>query len=130
MGSFVFSAPASRATDALNWLAPAQAVFAFFAQPQVKPHAVPNQRTEYLHQPVPAASKAVRRIDQPDSRSEPLPALRALHVHACSRSSLKILREFEPGKSRSSTGRLVISGRIADVCEVLDRMAARSGAAH
>ena len=36
---------------------------------------------------------------------------------------LKIVREFEAGSSRSCAGRLVISGRMADVCAELERLA-------
>ena len=36
---------------------------------------------------------------------------------------LKIVREFEPGANRSCAGRLVISGRMADVCAELERLA-------
>lgn len=36
---------------------------------------------------------------------------------------LKIVREFEPGTSRSCAGRLIISGRMSDVCAELERMA-------
>ncbi len=36
---------------------------------------------------------------------------------------LKIVRHFEPGVSRACSGRLVISGRLSDVCAELDRMA-------
>lgn len=36
---------------------------------------------------------------------------------------LKIVRQFEPGASRSCAGRLVISGRMSDVCAELERMA-------
>lgn len=37
-------------------------------------------------------------------------------------SRLRILREFEPGIAPSFAGRMVISGRMADVCAELDRM--------
>ena len=40
-------------------------------------------------------------------------------------SRLKVIREFEPGANRSQTGRMVISGRMADVCDELDRIAQR-----
>ena len=40
-----------------------------------------------------------------------------------SMSRLKIVREFEPGIAPSAAGRMVISGRMADVCAELDRMA-------
>ena len=36
---------------------------------------------------------------------------------------LKIVRQFEPGANRSCAGRLFISGRMADVCAELERMA-------
>jgi hypothetical protein len=35
---------------------------------------------------------------------------------------LKVLREFEPGVNPKYAGRMVISGRMADVCAELDRM--------
>lgn len=42
---------------------------------------------------------------------------------------LKVVREFEPGVSPSCAGRMVISGRMADVCAELDRMAQRESSA-
>ena len=42
---------------------------------------------------------------------------------------LKVVREFEPGVSPSCAGRMVISGRMADVCAELDRMAQREASA-
>ena len=38
---------------------------------------------------------------------------------------LRVLRVVETGQARSSVGRMVISGRMADVCAELDRLAAR-----
>ena len=40
-------------------------------------------------------------------------------------SRLKIVRQFEPGVGQACAGRMVISGRMADVCAELDRMAER-----
>jgi len=37
---------------------------------------------------------------------------------------LRILRVFEAGQKPSQVGRMVISGRLADVCAELDRLAA------
>jgi hypothetical protein len=37
---------------------------------------------------------------------------------------LRVVRVVEAGQSRSSVGRIVISGRMADVCAELDRLAA------
>ncbi|MEO6322010.1 MAG: hypothetical protein ABIR56_15060 [Polaromonas sp.] len=49
---------------------------------------------------------------------------------AASRSSLRVVREVDSGISPDCAGRMVISGRIADVCAELDRMALRASAAH
>jgi hypothetical protein len=43
---------------------------------------------------------------------------------------LRVLREVEKGQSRSCAGRLVISGRMVDVCAELDRLVAREAALH
>lgn len=41
---------------------------------------------------------------------------------------LRVVRVVEAGHERSSVGRMVISGRMADVCAELDRLAAREAA--
>jgi len=41
---------------------------------------------------------------------------------------LRVVRVFEAGQARASVGRMVISGRMADVCAELDRLAAREAA--
>lgn len=137
MGSVVFSNQSSRALHTQNWLAPVQAVFAFFAQPQGNAHAQPNPRAEELSEPIqahkagyPVAHGSWHQAGQLCPVPAPLIKPNRIHGRACSTSSLKVLREFEPGKSRSSTGRLVISGRMADVCEILDRMVTQSAATH
>jgi hypothetical protein len=43
---------------------------------------------------------------------------------------LRVLRVLEQGQPRSSTGRMVISGRMADVCAELDRLVEREAALH
>lgn len=43
---------------------------------------------------------------------------------------LRVLRVVDSGMPRSSTGRLVISGRMADVCAELDRLVEREAALH
>lgn len=45
-------------------------------------------------------------------------------------SRLKIVREFEPGMARSQAGRMVISGRMSDVCAELDRIAQSESSRH
>jgi hypothetical protein len=41
---------------------------------------------------------------------------------------LRVVRVLESGQPRSSVGRMVISGRMADVCAELDRLAAKEAA--
>jgi hypothetical protein len=41
---------------------------------------------------------------------------------------LRVVRVVETGQTRNSVGRMVISGRMADVCAELDRLAAREAA--
>ena len=43
-------------------------------------------------------------------------------------SRLRILREFESGASPACAGRMVISGRMADVCAELERMSQKQRA--
>ena len=43
--------------------------------------------------------------------------------------SLRVVRESDPAIGAECAGRMVISGRIADVCAELDRMALRAAAA-
>ena len=137
MGSIVFSQSSARAPATVNWLAPVQAAFAFFASPQGGTHVCPNRLNEApssrLAASDPARAPTTQKfIVNPTQivlnpwALQGLPAQRSGSGQLC---GLKVLREFEPGKSRSSTGRLVISGRMADVCAVLDRMATQSSAA-
>ena len=53
---------------------------------------------------------------------------RTLPVCATSAKPLRVLRVMEPGQQRTCVGRMVISGRMADVCAELDRLAAREAA--
>lgn len=41
---------------------------------------------------------------------------------------LRVVRVLEAGQPRTQVGRMVISGRMADVCAELDRLAAREAA--
>lgn len=43
-------------------------------------------------------------------------------------TALRVVRVVETGQSRASVGRMVISGRMADVCAELDRLADREAA--
>lgn len=44
--------------------------------------------------------------------------------------TLRVVRVMESGQGASHGGRMVISGRIADVCAELDRLAAQEAALH
>jgi hypothetical protein len=45
-------------------------------------------------------------------------------THADALKPLRVVRVLEPSAPRSTAGRMVISGRLADVCAELDRLAA------
>ncbi len=137
MGAITFSSPSGRASTAMEWMSPVQAVFAFFVAPPVRVHAISNK---VAIESSPAIPTVVPRseLPAPSIRAEAAvpfnkkapPKQLAPGANAGRPSCLKILREFEPGKCRSSTGRLIISGRMVDVCAALDRMATQSATAH
>jgi hypothetical protein len=56
------------------------------------------------------------------------PQTRTAPVCTSSIKPLRVLRVMEPGQQRTCVGRMVISGRMADVCAELDRLAAREAA--
>jgi hypothetical protein len=49
---------------------------------------------------------------------------RARAIYHPNRKPLRVVRVLESGQPRSDVGRMVISGRMADVCAELDRLAA------
>jgi hypothetical protein len=63
----------------------------------------------------PAASAPPVRVAYPRAAApvQPVPA-----------KPLRVVRVLEPSASRAVAGRMVISGRLADVCAELDRLAA------
>ena len=77
--------------------------------------------------------KLLRRLTSP-SEPQTISAVSALSCHnttaAIVRSNrpvqrpLRVVRVMEAGQPRSQVGRMVISGRMADVCAELDRLAA------
>jgi len=52
------------------------------------------------------------------------------HPNMASRQTLRIERIVESGQRANQAGRMVISGRMADVCAELDRLVARETALH
>jgi hypothetical protein len=53
----------------------------------------------------------------------PAQALQSMPTHASSPRPLRVARVMEAHQARHSAGRMVISGRMADVCAELDRLA-------
>jgi hypothetical protein len=53
----------------------------------------------------------------------PSQALQSTHASVSCARPLRVARVMEAQQSRSSAGRMVISGRMADVCAELDRLA-------
>jgi hypothetical protein len=45
-------------------------------------------------------------------------------VHLPTRPTVRVIRVSEPGLTQGSAGRMVMSGRFADVCDELNRLAA------
>jgi hypothetical protein len=93
-------------------LAPLQALAAFF---------MPIQPARANHHPA-TPLPVLRRSDAQNlHKKAAAPILTAANAPTVSR--LKVLREFEPGMGRHQTGRMVICGRMSDVCAELDRIA-------
>ena len=115
MGIAGFSPQFGRAAGLSMLLAPIQALAALFAPIQAAP----------VHTRLAGGSVMAQRASAQPSRTLKLaaaqPPRKIMPVAPVQR--LKIVRQFEPGTNRSCSGRLVISGRMSDVCAELDRMA-------
>ena len=93
-------------------LAPVQALLALF---------MPVQSVQASHRPV--VHSSVSRQSNAQIIVKQAPALGVAATSTRPIRRLKIVREFEPGMGRSQSGRMVISGRMSDVCAELDRIA-------
>jgi hypothetical protein len=74
-----------------------------------------------------AAFRALLAALAPQAPASPRVAAAHAAPTGAARSPLKplrVVRVLEPSASRSTAGRMVISGRLADVCAELDRLAA------
>lgn len=94
-------------------LAPVQALVAFFMPDQ----SAQVQRRAAVYSPMLRASN-----QKITAQHAPNP------VSARPIACLKVVREFDPYNKRSHAGRMVISGRMADVCAELDRIALKESA--
>ena len=115
MGIASFSPLFGRATGLSMLLAPLQTLAALF---------VPAQSAAAPTRPAVSRAMASRTSAFPQKTlrmTSPKTALKSASEVPVHR--LKIVRQFEPGANRSCAGRLVISGRMSDVCAELERMA-------
>ena len=115
MGIASFSPQVGRSTGLSLLLAPIQALAALFVPiqsglPHTRQAASPNRAYR-------AAAFAPKSLNTARANTVRVTA------PAAPVQRLKIVRQFEPGTNRSCSGRLVISGRMSDVCAELDRMA-------
>lgn len=115
-------------------LAPLQGIFRWFGPAAstvhrttvlspafLRPRARPEPATRWLaigsvQLEAPTTQRAVR--------SPVLPSLRA------ALPAVRVVRMLEAGQPRASVGRMVISGRMADVCAELDRLVGREESLH
>jgi hypothetical protein len=118
-------------------LAPVQALAAWF---------VPAQNASGRFSP-PAAAQRFNQLALPFSSPSPSPSCTAARQHQLAAapavgtktdklslkkpaaSRIRVVRELDSNVSPACAGRMVISGRMADVCAELDRMAQREAAA-
>ena len=122
MGIITFSPQLSRMAALYVLTSPLQAFLALFTPPGPAFQAIRSSAVRS------ATSSGTSRLDQPTisitGRRE-MPHTLSASPESRTRakpSRLKIVRQFEPGVSASLAGRMVISGRMADVCAALDRM--------
>ena len=115
MGIASFSPQVGRATGLSLLLTPIQALAALFSPMQSGlPYARQASSPTTVYRAAVSSPKALNaNFFKPVQMTAP----------AAPVQRLKIVRQFEPGANRSCAGRLVISGRMSDVCAELDRMA-------
>jgi hypothetical protein len=84
------------------------------------------------HMPLPASSYALPVLAPRVAATHlgTLPHAGSTNALAKKAMPLRVLRVVEKGQPRSCAGRLVISGRMADVCAELDRLVAREATLH
>lgn len=87
--------------------------------PTVKSQVAPNLEASYAH----IARPGVRF----DANIARVPKLGLQQLRG---PQVRVIQVREPGQARASVGRMVMSGRMADVCAELDRLVAREAALH
>ena len=76
-----------------------------------------------------AAATPMRTAAKPVRAAAHRPATARASRHAL-RSPLRVIRVVEAGQASALAGRILMSGRMADVCAELDRMVEREAAMH
>lgn len=90
--------------------------------------ATPTQTPRSKRTPCMSAGQNFRQTDT--LRSQVLNATPCTASHASERRPLRMVRVMEAGQTSAQVGRMVISGRMADVCAELDRLAACEARLH
>jgi hypothetical protein len=95
----------------------------------VRDHPLRTQRLPHPsgHGVVQLTRRLLGRLAGTARRGAGMSADRGLH-RAGHAIPLRVLRVIEPHQARNAAGRMVISGRMADVCAELDRLAAAEAA--
>jgi hypothetical protein len=100
------------------WFVPARNTASLFAAP-ARPQQVPKQLTLPFALPFVLAGSTGRRAANSHSVGTKI----GRNASKCPTAShLKVVREFDAAVSPACAGRMVISGRMADVCAELERM--------
>lgn len=71
-----------------------------------------------------------RRLVPYSEQHTPVVGLQPVPMEPVRHRPLRIVRVVEAGQTPAQVGRMMISGRMADVCAELDRLAAREAALH
>lgn len=98
-------------------------------------HGLINWLTPGAPQPVRPCRALVRKQESNAAKSialhaQPAWATSRKHTHAAPHRPLKVVRVLDSHHAPACAGRMVISGRMADVCAELDRLAACEAARH
>jgi len=81
----------------------------------------------FAHSPAPTPAQPAR---EPVRPQQPARVTRRPMSVPRPPKALRVVRVLEPAAPRSTAGRMVISGRLADVCAELDRLAAQEARGH
>jgi hypothetical protein len=93
----------------------------------IQPASNATEKALQARRPYTYAGRLERQTGPAQSRIVATPgSVRSMTAHR----PLRVVRIVDTGQSSNGTGRMVISGRLADVCAELDRLAAREAGRH